>query len=547
MTAAWCGLGRVLGDNLQAAQEAFHSALKIEPNRLTALLGMSTTLRRVGKHKEAIRISRRAVRICPTSINASVELAQSLSNAARDNEAMRIYRALNKSGLNSVALWFSLASCYANLGQAGRSDYWFRKALTHDPDNRGMRSGYLFMLAASCLKSSKATLDQLRQWERHPCLPEKPFQHKAQGKRRRLRIGYLSPDFHQHVVRQFFEPILWNHDGNQVEIYCYSEARHPDMATWTLRWGADRWFRTYGLSDQEVAQQIYDDKVDVLVDLAGHTAHNRLGVMTWKPAPVQATYLGYFGSTGVSAVDYWISDEVLHPPSTDEPTSETIYRLPRCAYAYGAPAHSPPVMPRESGNPVTFGCFNNVSKVSMDVIDTWAEILNRCHDSQLILKDRRFDHSVAVHIWKKRFLRRGIDPARVNFLGNTPHPEYMATYNTIDIALDTFPRTGGTTTCDALWMGVPVVTLAGNRYVTRLSATKLSAVGAEELITHSRNEYIDTAVVLAQDSEARHRYHSTLRNRMLNGALGDPGSLARGLESAYQSMFDSYRLKHKRN
>lgn len=545
MVAAWCGLGRVLGDD-PAAEEAFNEALAREPDRLTALLGLSSFLRDSGRHTEALRTARRACRAWPDDVAAKLELAQTLSAAARDQEALRTYHALKKSGLAGPPLWFSLAACYANLGRAALSDNWFRKALAQAPGNREMRSAYLFMLAATCHRSRPATLRELRKWEEYPGEVVTRFNHKVRGRqRRKLRIGYLSPDFRQHVVRQFFEPVLWHHDGEQVEVFCYSEARQPDAATWALRWGADRWFRTHGLSDRQVAQQIFDDKVDVLVDLAGHTAHNRLGVMAWKPAPVQATYLGYFGSSGVSAVDYWISDDVLHPADTDEPAVEELYRLPRCAYAYGIPSDAPMIARRDRSAPVTFGCFNNASKAGLDVVDCWAEILHRCPGSRLLLKDRRFQYSAARQVWKKRFQRRGIDPSRICLSANSPHHEYMDTYNSIDIALDPFPRTGGTTTCDALWMGVPVITLAGNRYVTRLSATKLSAAGVEELITYSHGEYIDKAVTLAHEPRTRQRYHDTLRDRMAKGQLGDPAALARELEIAYREMFDRFVQENK--
>lgn len=541
MAGAWCGLGRALVEEPEKAEDAFRKALKLEPRRLATLVGLAHFLRDTHRPAESIRLLRRAVRLSPGDVGARLQLAQSLSTAARDSEALAIYRKLEKAGVSGPVLWFGLAICHANLGRPARADHWFRKALARDPDNRAMRSGYLFMLAASCLKSRSASLRALRQWERHPGPPEQTFPRRPRGKPGRpLRIGYLSPDFRQHVVRQFFEPVLWHH-GSDMEVYCYSEAHRPDFATMLLRWGADRWFRTHGLADREVARQIHRDRIDILVDLAGHTGHNRLGVMTYRPAPVQATYLGYFGSTGLSAVDYWISDDVLHPPNTDEPASETIYRLPRCAYAYGAPANAPEVRPRNSDAPVTFGCFNNASKTGIGVMDTWTEILSRCPQSRLVLKDRRFAHGAARQAWKKRFIRRGIDPARVELLGSSRHAEYMAAYNEIDIALDPFPRTGGTTTCDALWMAVPTVTLAGTRYVTRLSATKLTAAGAGELITHSREAYIEKAVALAQDPSARRRYHETLRSRVARGPLGDPASLAKALECAYRDMLDRFR------
>ena len=540
MVPAWCGLGRILIDRPEEAESAVRRALALGPRNPEALCGLAAILRTVGRHDESVRYVRKAVRIAPNDLAARLELAQSYSGASRDFEALEVYRKLDRPGIASPAVWYGLAGCYANLGKPRRSDYWFRRALAKDPDNLTMRSAYLFMLAASAVKARRANLLQLRRWERPPGLPEPPFKPVRRPlRRRKLRVGYLSPDFRQHVVRQFFEPVFWNHDADEVEIYCYSEAKRPDMATWVLRAGANRWFRTHGMSDRDVARQIHRDRIDVLVDLAGHTANNRLGVMTWRPAPVQATYLGYFGSTGLSAVDYWIADDVLFPMDTDEPATERLWRLPRCAYAYGVPAHSPPVSVREPDRPVTFGCCNNASKAGMPVVEAWAEILRCCPDSRLVVKDRRFNHGAARRAWRKRFLRRGIDRDRVEFQPHSPHPEYLSNYNSLDIALDPFPRTGGTTTCDALWMGVPVITLAGRRYATRLSATKLTAVGAPELITRSVEEYVGKAVELAEDTRACNRYHETLRGRVSNGPLGDPKSLAKALEEAYREMYQA--------
>ncbi len=433
---------------------------------------------------------------------------------------MAIYERLRKGGIVGPMLWYGMAGACSNMGRAREADHWYQMALAQDKDNRGMRSGYFFTMAANSVRSRESEVEELRKWEAHPGLPT-PIKRKRRRPLadRPLRVGYLSPDFRQHVVRQFFEPVLWRHDPENIEVYCYSETKRPDFATFQVRWVADRWFRTHGVTDEDVAQQIVDDRIDILVDLAGHTAHNRLGVMTYRPAPVQATYLGYFGSTGLSTIDYWITDPVIHPEDTDEPVVEKIWRLPRCGFSYGVPRHAPPVRDRPKNKPMVFACFNNVSKAGMDVVDAWAEILRRAPRSRLLLKDRRFAFGRSRQIWKKRFERRGIDLKRIEFRGNSPHPEYMNTYNEIDVALDPFPRTGGTTTCDALWMSVPVVTLAGKRYVTRLSTTKLHAVGAPELVTESREAYIEKAVELAKNRSLRNEYHSTLRNLRMQEKL----------------------------
>jgi len=544
IASAHTGLGRIhhSRDEFELADSAFRAALKLEPERLTALAGLANALMSVGNHKGGLQLHRKAVRLAPNNAETHLGLAQALSTAARDHEALRIYRKLERAGIGGPSIWFGKAAALSNLGRVRAADHWYRKAFKLDPGSL-MRSSYFFMLHASVLKSRSAMLRELPQWERYHGAPQE--QRRTHHKRNRdpdrpLRIGYLSPDFRQHVVRQFFEPVLWNHDPDNVEIFCYSEVNRPDFATQSVSWVADRWFKTWGINDAEVAERIDRDRIDVLVDLAGHTAHHRLGVMSYRPAPVQATHLGYFGSTGLSTIDYWITDDVVHPPDTEEPAIETIYRLPRCAFCYGVPRHAPAVSARDDDRPLTFGCFNNASKVSLDVVDTWTEILSGHKQARLVLKDRRFAFGSVRRMWRQRFQRRGINDDRVDLLPGSPHPEYMQAYNAIDIALDPFPRTGGTTTCDALWMGTPVVTLAGGRYVQRLSATKLAAVGVPELITTTREGYIEKALELANDKDLRAEYHASLRQRMAKSPLCDPVSLAKALEDAYREMWRRY-------
>lgn len=550
IASAHCALGGIhqARDELEEAESAYRLALALEPGRVRSLSGLATVLLATGRYVEALRLQRRAVRLAPGDTWQYILLGNVLSSASRDHEALAIYRMLERRGVSGSPLWFGKAAALANLGRHESAIRLYRKALAAEPRSP-RRSGYFFALHASARASRRWVLRELRQWERYNGAPPERRYHAHErdpDPERKLRIGYISPDFRLHVVRQFFEPVLLVHDSERFEFYCYAELRRSDFATRELRAVADRWYHTHRVSDEEVAAQIDRDRIDILVDLAGHTANHRLGVMTLRPAPVQATYLGYFGSTGLTTIDYWITDEVLHPPDTDEPATETIHRLPRCGFCYGVPTHAPDRMRRAVDVPAVFGCFNNVSKVGLPVVDAWAAILRRCPGSRLVLKDRRFAFGPVRRAWRQRFERRGIDTARVALLPGSPHAEYLQAYNSIDIALDPFPRTGGTTTCDALWMGAPVVTLAGRRYVERLSAAKLAAVGVSELITHSVDEYIEKAVYLATDVGARRDYHETLRARMARSPLCDPVSLARALEDTYRAFWRRYVANPRR-
>ena len=550
--SAWCGIGRIQykNANYSASINAYKKALSIDPKHILALFGLAEVLLHSGQHSPALRLYRKICRLDPNNPFHALVLGQALSTAARDHEALNIFRQLEKQGIGGSQLLFSKAAALSNLGRYRLADKYYQQALTLDPSS-GLRSAYLFTLHAAAFKSPQVMTRELQKWDQSIRVPAALMYRNHNNNRnpnRKLRIGYISPDFRGHVVRQFFEPVMRVHDSNQFEFYYYAEVKNPDHATHSLHAFSDYWCNIFGKTDQEVAKQINQDKIDILVNLAGHTANNRLRVMCYKPAPIQATYLGYFGSTGLSTIDYWITDHTLHPPDSTEAASETIHQLPRCSFCYGVPEIAKQNRKHNiKHSRITFGCFNNASKVSLKVVDAWAEILHKCKHSRLILKDRRFNFSAVRHTWKLRFRRRGIDDHRIELLPNSLHDEYMQTYNSIDIVLDPFPRTGGTTTCDALWMGVPVITLAGKNYVERLSATKLSAIGATELITENIDDYIAEAVSLAEDPERLSRYHQTLRIAMIESPLGDPFTLAKALEDSYRMFWLRYIKLTKNN
>jgi protein O-GlcNAc transferase len=290
-----------------------------------------------------------------------------------------------------------------------------------------------------------------------------------------------------------------------------------------------------------VAAQIKADGVDILIDLAGHTAHSRLSVFTFKPAPVQATYLGYFTTTGVEAMDYWLSDEVLTPADTVEQSSETIIRLPRCCLVYTAPEEAPAVVERPRGGAPVFGNFNDLSKAGPGSVEAWSEILRRVPESRLLLKAKQLGDGEQREAWWRRFEAEGIERGRIELRTQTKDKgEHLAMYGEVDIALDTMPRTGGATTAEALWMGVPVISLAGKRFIERLSASMLEAAGLDELVAGDVEGYIDRAVGLAGDEARRRDYRAGLRQRLQSSPLCDAAGLAQALEAAYHAMWQHW-------
>jgi predicted O-linked N-acetylglucosamine transferase (SPINDLY family) len=360
---------------------------------------------------------------------------------------------------------------------------------------------------------------------------------------RRLRVGYVSPDFRAHSVAFFLEPLLTAYDRGVVEITCYSSLATPDPMTHRLRGHADRWRDVWHLTDNQLSGLIRDDGIDILVDLAGHTANNRLRIFGMRSAPVQVTWLGYPNTTGLREMDYRLTDEWADPRGHgDDWHTERLIRLPRGFLCY-KPLGDCPVTPAPSlaNGYVTFGSFNSGAKMNERVFDVWGGILAAIPDARLLLKARQLDSAD----WRRRFVesfaRRGIESDRIELRGHAATlNEHLATYDRVDIALDTFPYNGTTTTCEALWMGVPVVALAGNRHAARVGVSLLYGLGLDELVAATPDAYRRVAVTLARDPGRLVAYRSTLRTRMNQAPLTDAAEFARDIEAAYRDMWRAW-------
>jgi len=357
---------------------------------------------------------------------------------------------------------------------------------------------------------------------------------------RRLRIGYVSPDLRVHPVGRFLLPLLAHHDKRQVEVFAYSGLLVADPLTERLRLHVDNWRDIVGFSDDRVAELIRQDRIDILVDLTMHMADNRLLVFARKPAPVQVTYLAYCSSTGLKTIDYRLSDPYMDPPGMDESIySERTIRLPNTYWCYEPIISNSEVTPLpalERGF-VTFGSLNNFCKVSEPALAAWIQLLRNVPNSQLLLHACEGSHRQRL---RDRLQREGIDPARLRFASFMPTPQYFDLYHKIDIGLDTFPYGGGTTSCDALWMGVPVVSLAGQTAVGRGGVSILSNIGLTELIATSPQTYVCLASDLAGDLPRLRDLRSSLRQRMEQSPLMDGARFATNVEAAYREMWRSW-------
>lgn len=540
--------------DMNRPQESISSckrALELNPNNAEAHNILGVAYKSIGRMEEALTACRKATRIRPDLASAHDNLGSLLHGMGQPFQALAACERALQLNPVSATTYCNHANILGDMGRHDEAESSYRRALELSPDNTLAHSNLLFLLAAYTSVPPEDMFEEQRRWDQAHGAEGRIHRFSARTRRvpsgRRMRIGYVSPDFRAHPVGYFIQPLLAAHDKSRFEIFCYANhtASMSDDITQRLRTYVEHWRFVYDKDDHDMAKLIHEDGIDILVDLAGHTRDNRLKAFTYKPAPIQAAYLGYLASTGLESMDYWITDEILHPGDTPEKSTERIYRLPRCAFCYTAPDLTIPVLPRnEADDQITFASFSHLSKLTPEVIDTWARILKELPDSRLLIMDKFMIEPECRRWIARRFQDHGITSDRLSLRERLPFAHYLSAYAEVDVVLDPFPRTGGTTTAEALWMGVPVITLAGRRYVERISASKLMAVGLQNLVTRSREHYIEAAVSLAQDAALRRQLRTDLRDRMAKSALCDGKGLAQAMETAYLSMWQQFVSAH---
>ncbi|SMF42698.1 Predicted O-linked N-acetylglucosamine transferase, SPINDLY family [Azospirillum oryzae] len=502
-------------------------------------------LRRPEDSAAALRI---ALALRPNYDRPWIGRGSAAYGANRLDEAVRSWsRAITLNPRQDAGIWFNLGVAHQIRGEAEAAAPCFEQAERLAPADPLIASQRLLCLNYLDL-SGERLLDEHRRFDerfgrqdgRH--LPAAPHANRPDPERR-LRIGYLSVEFREHLGAYFLTPLFERADRDRFEIVCYSilPDTHADAYTARFKAQADGW-RTVGhLDDEALAAQIRADGIDILVDLAGHSGLNRLPMLARRPAPVQVTWLGYPNGTGMASVDYRIVDPVSDPIGpTDGHAVETLVRLPAPFLCFRPPAAAPPVVPLPAGatGAVTFGSFNKLSKITDGTVALWAEVLRRVPDSRLLLKDRPLSDAGTAAGLRARFAAAGIDPARLDLVGFIKDAAgHLAAYNRIDIALDPHPYNGTITTCDTLWMGAPLVTLAGGRHAARVGASLMTAIGLPELVAATPDRYAAIAAELAGDLTRLMRLRMGMRERVRASALCDEPRFMRNLETAYRLMW----------
>jgi predicted O-linked N-acetylglucosamine transferase (SPINDLY family) len=540
----WSNLGMILAELGRAAEarEVLERAVSLAPDMVEGLNNLANVYLSLGRASDAIATYRRVLTLMPNYVPAMNNLSGALNAAGDLDGAIEQSLAVLAIQPNHVGAMLNLGRAYKEAGRIDDALNLYRQADSLQPDPRSL-SDLLFTMHFHPDYDARRLLLEHSQWNQRYAVPLRPLRHPLPNDRsptRPLRIGYVAYDVGSNALGRFFLPFLSHHDRASFEVYCYCDIRRPDHIGDQLAQCARGWRVIRKLSDQQIVQSIRDDRIDILVDLSMHSHGNHLAVFAQKPAPIQITYLAYCSTTGVETIDYRLTDPHLDPPGLDESVyAEKSLRLPQSYWCYPEPPLACEVntLPAQANGYITFGCLNDFAKVTPIILDAWQQLLLQLPSSRLILHCKNGAHRRTL---LDRFSAAGVDPSRIELVSYMLPVDYFKLHHRIDIALDPFPWAGGTTTCDALWMGVPVVTLTGQTAVSRGGASILSNVNLPDLITRSPEAYIQKAIALSNDLDRLAALRSTLRPTMMQSPLMNAPQFTRDLEILYRRVWQSW-------
>ncbi len=574
-TAALFELGRY-----ELARSVAEALVLDHPDRGEAHLNMGNVLVHTGKARLAIKEFKRALELQPGYAEAHFNLASFLGSkedlantlvylerrikergdsvqnlgmlaaahqaAGHLRESEDICRRILERHPDNMMALITLGSCLSSAGDSADAVSLYERVVALDPSQSAMSSNIVFecnnLAGRSREQLFRAHLDWAERFET-PVLSTGNFENRDRDPSRKLRVGYVSGDFIRHPVGFLLRDILRHHDEAQFSVHCFSMLVRPEDALPELREAADTWEDIFYLDEDEVVELIRKAEIDILVDLSGHTAFHRLLVFARHPAPIQVEWIGYFHSTGMKSMDYFITDPATTPREGGQLFSETPVYLPHTRFCYGPPEYAPGVAapPFATQGRITFGSFNRLPKMTDEVIAAWVRILHAVPGSRMVVKSGAFSDDAVRDRVLARFEVLGLEAARLDLREGSLHAEMLAEYGEIDIALDTFPFNGGMTTLEALWMGVPVVTIAGDTVVSRQSVSALANIGlAGELAFESVDAYVEGAVALANNPVRLVELRAQIRPHMAASPLRQSEQFARDLEALYRRMWQAW-------
>ncbi|MEO5699747.1 MAG: tetratricopeptide repeat protein [Casimicrobiaceae bacterium] len=532
----------------ELAVESFRRALAIKPDFPWAHCNLGNALHDQREPDAAIASYLRALAIDPAHVESYCSLGNIYSEQNDLEAALTAYRKALSLRPGYALAELGLGRALQARGEVDAAIDCFRSALALAPEQLDSYSGLLFSMnihpsitpaerLAEAIRFGRVVAARARPIERWAVDPKD----RSAGRGTPLRVGLVSGDLRTHPVGFFIESILAHLDPARLELVAYSTLPHEDALTARIKPRFAAWTGISGRSDEAAAARIREDGVHILIDLSGHTAHNRLSLLAWKPAPLQATWLGYFATTGVAAIDYLLADRVSVPESLQDQFTEAIWYLPDGRFCFTPPADgaqfpmSPPPALRDGS--VTFGCFQNFLKLNNAVLASWGRILRALPHARLRIQNPSMQFANTRGAFLKRLGRAGIDLDRVSLFGHAPRDDYLRAHADVDIILDTFPYTGATTTCEALWMGVPTLTVAGNTLVSRQGASLLVCSGLKEWVAADEDDFVARAIALASNVDGLARLRSGLREQVLASPLFDAARFARNLEETLVKMW----------
>jgi protein O-GlcNAc transferase len=575
-------LGTILDElgQLSEAMESYRRAVELKPDFAEAHNSLGSVLKSLGRHEEArasIRLAaqinyklaethnnlgttlvaagqinsaianfRRAVKLNPDSLRAHINLGNALRTRRQPDEAALVFRRALKLNPENAALHINLGTTLKDIGQLDEAVACYRRALELKPDDPLTLSNLLFTLNYTD-HSPEFLLEEARKYGRLVDDRRKLrfSTWKCPYESSRLKVGVVSGDLYNHPVVYFLESFLAQLDPGIIELIAYTTSQKSDATTARIKSRFTAWKSISGLSDEAAANLIHNDCVQVLIDISGHTGHNRLPVFAWKPAPVQVSWLGYFATTGVAEIDYLLADKVGVPESQRQYFTESIWYLPDSRLCFTAPDLDLPVapLPALSKGTITFGCFQTLAKINDSVLAVWGNIFASVPTAMLRIQSNQLGEPAHKEQLGQRLQRVGINPERVTLHDVINRENYFAAHAEVDVILDTFPYPGGTTTCEALWMGVPTLTLADDSLLGRQGASLLTAAGLEDWITTDKAEYITKAIAVAGDLQKLSSLRAKLRPQVLASPLFDAPRFARNFEDALMEMWQTWKGK----
>lgn len=542
-------LGTILwaqGNSVEAIS-CYRQSLVVDASRADAHYNLANALRTQRDFAGAAAAYASSIKLKGDFADAHFHLGNVLAEQGDVDAAARAFLAVIAIQPEHAGAHYNLANALADQGRLEEAVTEYRHVIELNPGFHAAHSNLLWTLQYMDTVSRQDAFAEARRFadlRETPLRAQWPRHENIRDPQKRLKIGYVSPDFRRHSVAYFAESLIGHHDRSQVEVFCYYNNGFSDEVTQRFIALADHWLDCSKMDDAALAERIRADGIDILVDLAGHTAHHRLLTFARKPAPVQVTYLGYPATTGLTAMDHRFTDVHADPPGAgDAFYTERLVRLPETFLAYRPPEVSVDVQPTPAlrNGFVTFGSFNALPKITPRVIALWSRLLVALPTSRLLLKAGGFENPDTRERFAALFSQHGVGPERIDMMGkDSSFDAHLARYHTVDIGLDPFPYNGTTTTFEAMWMGVPTITLSGDRHTTRVGASLLANVGLEAFVARSEDEYVKVATEMAGDIAELDTIRRSMRERLHRSPLVDADKLARTIEAEYRQMWQTW-------